>query len=427
MYSLIGAITLFLILVTFHEYGHYSVARYFKIKILKFSIGFGPDLLNWKNKDNIKFSLAAIPFGGYVAFHDPADTKNYNKLSSKEKNYVLANRPAFERSLVVLAGPIYNFILAFFVFTIVGLFIPKQSDTVSAQIAELNEKNFYEVVAINNKDINTVQALEVGLLDLTGYSGTVEIKLFDYTNQKEIMFTKEVANLKFAEGQSPSSYFGIQPYADFEPRINLVQSDSTAENIGFKSGDVIKTIFQEEIKSMYQATSLLNTVGRQIPVTVKRDGKDVQLTLPSKQSGETYGFGLGPEGNSFLSSISFGFSQTIFWIENTFKFLFKTLNGTMGFENLSGPVGIAKVAGDSLVSGIIPFLLLLGILSISLGAFNLLPLPMLDGGQFLFILVEKLKGSPISLKLKATLMNLSFILVLTLFIFVMVNDIARII
>ena len=427
MYSLIGAITLFLILVTFHEYGHYSVARYFKIKILKFSIGFGPDLLNWKNKDNIKFSLSAIPFGGYVAFHDPADTANYNKLSKTEKNYVLANRPALERSLVVLAGPIYNFILAFFIFTIVGLFIPKQSDTVSAQLAELNTENFYEVVAINDTEINTVQGLEVKLLDLTGYSGNVEIELFDYTNQKEITLTKEVKDLKFTEGQSPSSYFGMKPYADFEPRINVIQSDSTAESIGFKSGDIIKTIFQEDIKSMYQATSLLNTVGRQIPVVVSRDKKDIQLTLPAKQSDEAYGLGLGPEGNSLSSSIIFGFNQTIFWIENTFKFLFKTLNGTMGFENLSGPVGIAKVAGDSLVSGLIPFLLLLGILSISLGAFNLLPLPMLDGGQFLFILVEKLKGSPISMKLKATLMNLSFLLILTLFIFVMMNDIARII
>ena len=427
MYSLIGAITLFLILVTFHEYGHYSVARYFKIKILKFSIGFGPDLFNWKNKDNIKFSLSAIPFGGYVAFHDPADPQNYNKLSRKEKNYVLANRPALEKSLVVLAGPIYNFLLAFFVFTIVGLFIPKQSDTVSAQIDELNTKNFYEVVALNDKEINTVQELEVGLLDLTGYSGNVELELFDYTNQKEITLINEVNDLKFAEGLSPSSYFGIVPYADFEPRINVIQEDSTAEKIGFKSGDIIKKIFQQDIKSMYQATSLLNTVGRQIPIVISRDKKDIQLTLPSKQNGDTYGFGLGPERNSLSSSILFGLNQTIFWIENTFKFLFKTLNGTMGFENLSGPVGIAKVAGDSLVSGLIPFLLLLGILSISLGAFNLLPLPMLDGGQFLFILVEKLKGSPISMKLKATLMNLSFLLILTLFIVVMMNDIARII
>ena len=178
---------------------------------------------------------------------------------------------------------------------------------------------------------------------------------------------------------------------------------------------------------MYQATTALNKFGQQIVVGIERDGREMNITLPSKQEGTSYGLRLGPEANSFTSSIVFGYNQTIFWIKNTFKFLFKTLNGTMGFENLSGPVGIAKVAGDSLVSGLIPFLLLLGILSISLGAFNLLPLPMLDGGQFLFILVEKLKGSPISLKLKAALMNLSFLLVLTLFVFVMMNDIARII
>ena len=114
-------------------------------------------------------------------------------------------------------------------------------------------------MAINDTEINTVQGLEVKLLDLTGYSGNVEIELFDYTNQKEITLTKEVKDLKFTEGQSPSSYFGMKPYADFEPRINVIQSDSTAEKIGFKSGDIIKTIFQEDIKSMYQATSLLNT------------------------------------------------------------------------------------------------------------------------------------------------------------------------
>ena len=167
MYALVGALTLFLILVTFHEYGHYSVARYFKIKIIKFSIGFGPDLYKWKNKDDVKFSLSAIPFGGYVAFHDPADTENYNKLNTEEKKYVLANRPALERSLVVLAGPIYNFILAFFVFTLVGLFIPQQSDMVSAQVAEIDNQKFYEVVAVNNKEINSVQALEIELLDLS--------------------------------------------------------------------------------------------------------------------------------------------------------------------------------------------------------------------------------------------------------------------
>ena len=427
MYALVGALILFLILVTFHEYGHYSVARYFKIKVIKFSIGFGPDLYKWKNKDDVKFSLSAIPFGGYVAFHDPADTENYNKLSDEEKRFVLANRPALERSLVVLAGPIFNFILAFFVFTLVGLFIPKQSDMVTAQVAEINDQKFYEVVAVNNTEINSVQELQVGLLDLTGYTGNVSVELYDYSAQKKVLLEKSVTNLKFEEGESPAEYFGIIPFPDFEPRIRSVETNSTAENVGLKANDRITRINQQNISSMYQATTALNEFGQQITLGIDRDGKNLEITLPSKQEGASYGLRLGPESNTFLSSLVFGYEQTIFWIANTFKFLFKTLNGTMGFENLSGPVGIAKVAGDSLVSGLIPFLLLLGILSISLGAFNLLPLPMLDGGQFLFILVEKLKGSPISLKLKAALMNLSFLLVLTLFVFVMMNDIARII
>ena len=427
MYTLIGAISLFLILVTFHEYGHYSVARYFKVKIIKFSVGFGPDLIKWKNEDGIRFSISAIPFGGYVAFQDPADTTNYNKLSDQDKKYVLANRPALERSLVVLAGPIYNFILAFFVFSLVGLFIPKQSDMVSAQIKDLSTESFYQVEAINDTKITNVQSLQINLLDLTGYSGDIDFELYDYANQKSINYIRSVEDLKFSEGQAPTEYFDIVPFADFKPRIGLVADNSPAELIGLKSGDIISSINNQPVISMYQATSLLNVFGEQISLEVKRDDKKLFFTLPSKTENESFGLSLAPESNDLATSLGFGYDQTRFWIVNTFKFLYKTLNGTMGFENLSGPVGIAKVAGDSLLSGAIPFLLLLGILSISLGAFNLLPLPMLDGGQFLIILVEKVKGSPLSLKLKATLMNLSFLLVLTLFVFVMVNDIARII
>ena len=427
MYTLIGAISLFLILVTFHEYGHYSVARYFKVKIIKFSVGFGPDLIKWKNEDGIRFSISAIPFGGYVAFHDPADTTNYNKLSDQDKKYVLANRPALERSLVVLAGPIYNFILAFFVFSLVGLFIPKQSDMVSAQIKDLSTESFYQVEAINDTKVTNVQSLQINLLDLTGYSGDIDFELYDYANQKSINYIRSVEDLKFSEGQAPTEYFDIVPFADFKPRIGLVADNSPAELIGLKSGDIISSINNQPVISMYQATSLLNVFGEQISLEVYRDDKKLFFTLPSKTENESFGLSLAPESNDLATSLGFGYDQTRFWIVNTFKFLYKTLNGTMGFENLSGPVGIAKVAGDSLLSGAIPFLLLLGILSISLGAFNLLPLPMLDGGQFLIILVEKVKGSPLSLKLKATLMNLSFLLVLTLFVFVMVNDIARII
>jgi len=327
----------------------------------------------------------------------------------------------------VLAGPIYNFILAFFVFSLVGLFIPKQSDMVSAQIKDLSTESFYQVEAINDTKITNVQSLQINLLDLTGYSGDIDFELYDYANQKSINYIRSVEDLKFSEGQAPTEYFDIVPFADFKPRIGLVADNSPAELIGLKSGDIISSINNQPVISMYQATSLLNVFGEQISLEVYRDDKKLFFTLPSKTENESFGLSLAPESNDLATSLGFGYDQTRFWIVNTFKFLYKTLNGTMGFENLSGPVGIAKVAGDSLLSGAIPFLLLLGILSISLGAFNLLPLPMLDGGQFLIILVEKVKGSPLSLKLKATLMNLSFLLVLTLFVFVMVNDIARII
>jgi len=422
----IGAVILFLVLVTFHEYGHYSVARFFKIKILKFSIGFGPDLFNWKNKDGVRFSLSAIPLGGYVAFHDPSDVQNYQKLSSKEKEYVLANRPAIERSLVTLAGPLFNFILAFFVFALVGMFMPRESDVATTKVAELSDSKYYRVLAINGSNIKNAQELELKLFEQTGYSGQLDIELYDYEAQSEIIFSKTVSNLTFPQDQSPSSYFSLQPILDYSPIISSVEQDSVAYNAGLRDGDLIEKINEDEIFSTLQANDLLNQLDKRLYLEVSRDGEKEFITLPMKREGELYGLSLMPSRNTLYNSIIYGANQTTFWIANTFKFLIRTFTGSLGLDNLSGPIGIAKVAGDSLSSGIIPFLLLMAILSISLGAFNLLPLPMLDGGQFLFILVEELKGSPISMKLKAALFNLSYLLIMVLFVFVIINDIGRI-
>ena len=140
--------------------------------------------------------------------------------------------------------------------------------------------------------------------------------------------------------------------------------------------------------SLSQLNNLLQNK-KQKSLEIERDGEILFLSLPSIGQEEFYGIALSPESNNFIDSLRYGWDQTLFWIVNTFKFLAKMITGNLGVENLSGPVGIAKVAGDSLSSGLIPFLLLTAILSISLGAFNLLPLPMLDGGQFLFILFEK--------------------------------------
>ena len=425
MTYLFGTLILFLVLVTFHEYGHYSVARFFKIKVLKFSIGFGRDLFNWTNKDGVKFSLSMIPLGGYVAFHDPNDAENYNKLTTEEKKYVLANRPAFEKALVILAGPVFNFILALFTFSLVGLFLPKESDLVSAKINKFDDDKLYRVVSVNDNAIKNAQDLEIKLLDLTGLTGEVRIGLFDYESQESIELVETVENLRFNQEQAPSSYFSLSPGTDYPPRIGAIDESSIADLAGLKEGDLILEVNSNKVFSRYQTIELLNQYGRQLSLLVSRNDNTVTVNLPSKSEGMLYGIELVPERNDFLSSLSFGVNQTIFWIVNIFKFLYKTFTGSMGLDSLSGPVGITKAAGDALSQGLISFLLLLAMLNISLGAFNLLPLPMLDGGQLLFILVEEVKGSPISLKLKALLFNLSYLLIMTLFVFVIINDVMR--
>ena len=426
MYTLIGAITLFLILVTFHEYGHYSVARFFNIKIQKFSIGFGKDLIKWKNKDGVRFSVSAIPLGGYVAFDDPADIENYKKLTKEEKSRVLANRPAIERMLVTLAGPIYNFILAFVVFVFVGLFIPKQSDLVSATVEEYGNSRIFKVLAVNDEPVTNAQDFEMKIWNLKGTTGTIEVKLLDYQTQEQISITKDVVDLAFDQGEKPSSLFPITTYPDTEPILGEVESNSIADLAGLKQGDKILQINSLEIQSKLHAMTMLNQYGKQIELVVQRTDTNVRINLPAKSEGTAYGIKVGGETNDLASSIKFGADQSIFWITNTFNTLFEMVSGSAGLENLSGPVGIAEAAGDSLSDGLIPFLLLLAVLSISLGAFNLLPLPMLDGGQFLFIVVETIKGSAINLKLKVALFNLSYLFIMALFIFVIFNDLARV-
>ena len=429
MYTLIGAIVLFLVLVTFHEYGHYSVARFFKIKIQKFSIGFGNDLIKWKNKDGVRFSISAIPFGGYVAFDDPSDVDNYQKLTEKEKNRVLANRPAIERILVTLAGPIYNFLLAFIVFAIVGLFIPKESDFVSATVEENGGSKLYKVISVNENQVSSSKEFEMALVNLSGTEGTVEINLLDYQTQEKIIISKDRASLTLNQDKSLSSQLGINPLNDFVPIIGVIEPGSIAELAGLKAGDKILQINSKDIPSLLHASTMLNEYGNQIELVIQRGGTNVQVKLPSKTEGITYGINLIPK-NDLISAIKYGVDETIFWITNTFKMLYKMLSGSMGPEHLSGPVGIAKVTGDTLSNewpySLINFMLLLALLSVSLGAFNLLPLPMLDGGQFLFIVVEAIKGSAINMKLKAALFNLSYLLIMILFVFVLFNDLTRI-
>ena len=260
---------------------------------------------------------------------------------------------------------------------------------------------------------------------MSGFTGNIAFDVYDYSSGSYQTFQEEVKNLSFSEEQAPSAHFSLVAFNDYSPIIGSISTGSIAEEYGLKDGDKINILNNLDVLSLSQLNNLLQNKNQK-SLQIERDGEILFLSLPNIGQEEFYGITLSPESNNFTDSLRYGWDQTLFWIVNTFKFLAKMITGNMGVENLSGPVGIAKVAGDSLSSGLIPFLLLTAILSISLGAFNLLPLPMLDGGQFLFILFEEVIGIPINMKLKVALFNLSYMFILALFIFVVYNDLMRI-
>ena len=327
--------------------------------------------------------------------------------------------------LVTLAGPIFNFILSFVIFSFVALFIPKQPDVLTAKFNKIDGEQYFKVISVNERSIKNVQDFEISLLNLSGFTGNIVFNVYDYSSGSYKTFQEEVKDLAFSDEQAPSAHFSIEAFNDYSPIIGSIAQGSIAEEYGLKDGDKINVLNNLEVLSLSQLNNLLQNK-KQKSLQIERDGEILFLSLPSIGQEEFYGIALSPESNNFIDSLRYGWDQTLFWIVNTFKFLAKMITGNLGVENLSGPVGIAKVAGDSLSSGLIPFLLLTAILSISLGAFNLLPLPMLDGGQFLFILFEEVIGTPINMKLKVALFNLSYMFILALFIFVVYNDLMRI-
>ena len=198
---------------------------------------------------------------------------------------------------------IYNFILAFVVFAFVGLFIPKQSDLVSATVEEYGNSKIFKVIAVNDETVASAQDFEMKLLNFSGMTGTIEVELLDYQTQEQISITKDVVDLAFDQEKAPSSYFAITPYPDFEPTLGEVESSSIADLAGLKQGDKILQINSLQIQSLLHANTMLNQYGKQIELVVQRADSNVRINLPAKSEGTAYGIRLTREKNDLASSI----------------------------------------------------------------------------------------------------------------------------
>ena len=435
------------VLVTIHEYGHFIFARIFNVHVQRFSIGMGPVVYKRVDKHGSEFALSAFPLGGYVSMITnklielEPDIKE--QLTSEQIKNTFDSKPKWQRALIMFAGPLANFLLSIFIFSLIFLNTPDPQTTAviksvdSSVLMSSSSESILsgdQIYAINSVVISEPKDISLELLSYAGYSGIINISI-KRQDIEDIVDIDVVVNdfLPSAESQSnPAAYLGLELDYKMKPIIGSLVPSGPAEISGIKEGDLVSKIGNTNIS---YASDIRNVVSKMpnetILVDVMRDGNLIQFPLKIGSSQNLDGEEVGVIGvafgtnRSFFESLSKGTYETYNLSIKTLQFIGKMLTGNMGTENLSGPIGIAQMAGNTAQAGFIPFMYLMALLSISLGVLNLLPIPVLDGGQLTLLGIEAIRGKPLSEKTENVIYTGGALIVGALMIFAIFNDIAR--
>ena len=448
------------ILVTIHEFGHFQVARWCGVKVLRFSVGFGKPLLKKTfGTDKTEFVLAAIPLGGFVKMLDEREleAERAENPQAEHKNYAEAdlkrafNRQAvWKRMLIVCAGPAANLLLAIALYWLLFMqgvagvrpIVGEVADNSLAAQASLKKGVLIQSVA--GQPIKSWQDARWILLDksLAGQSVKIETISDNALQAHTLSFVGIDSNPEI----DVLKRLGI---AEFEPvlpaTVDAILPNSAAEKAGFQSKDTILSINKTPIKYWDEmvstikknpANALTFEVLRQqnvirivaTPEAVKENGQSIgRLGASAKPSQADIDKLLIELHYSPIQSLHQAVKKT--WDTATFslKMLWKMLQGKVSVKSLSGPVSIATIAGASANLGIKPFLEFLALVSISIGVLNLLPIPVLDGGHLMYYIAEIFKGSPISTKTMLAGQKIGFALLGLLMTIAIFNDFNRLI
>jgi len=446
LYMLVGTLIALGVLVTFHEYGHFWVARRCGVKVLRFSVGFGTPLVRWHDRHGTEFVIAAIPLGGYVKMLDEREGNVPPELAEQSFN----RKSVRQRIAIVAAGPLANFLLALLFFWFVAMLGSQQVRPVigavqpdsMAQAAGLQAGQ--EIVAVNGEATSGWAAVNLQLIRRLGESGTLNLRVLEPGSTVETPKQVQLDNwLRGVDEPDPIGSLGIRPWRPaLEPVLAELDPQGPAQAAGLQAGDRLLALDGESLADWQALVDRVRALpGEVITLRIERDGqaRDVALTLASRGEGEARSgyLGAGVQGVEWppemlrevrygpLEGIAEGARQTWAMSLLTLDSLKKMLFGELSVKNLSGPITIAKVAGASAESGVGDFLKFLAYLSISLGVLNLLPIPVLDGGHLLFYLVEWVRGRPLSERVQGWGMQIGISLVIGVMLLALVNDLSR--
>ena len=405
----------FLILI--HEAGHFLVAKLFKVKVEEFAIGFGPKIFTKQGKET-KYELRLIPLGGFVRM------EGEEQRSESERSFNNASIP--KRMGIVAAGAIVNIVFGILVYFII---ISATGNNVSTIVdstnegyvaSEVNIQSGDEIKEINGKKIRLKSDIDQILQESNGEELTL---LIDRNNEE-----KEI-KLKPTEKQTKSTGIYVSQAQTGEKATQVIQIEkgSNAEKDGLKANDIIKKINGVDVTGDVQklVSQIQNTTTEKANVEIDRDGEIISLDLTIDTIPVYYlGINFKMAENSFANNVYYAFFETGNFLGSIFENIKMLFTGKVGIDQMTGPIGISNMVSQT--TGFVDFMYLLALISISLGITNLLPIPALDGGKLLILIIEAVRRKPMKEEIEIGIQLAGFFILISLTIFISYKDILRI-
>ncbi len=450
--SAAGFIVAIGLLVAVHEFGHFYVARRLGMRVLRFSIGFGKPL--WRRtagKDEVEYVIAAIPLGGYVKLLDERE----GNVPAHEAHRAFNRQPVWKRIAVLLAGPVFNLILAILVYWVLftaGVPAPKPligavAPTSIAGRAGMREDDL--IIAVAGQSVATWDDTILSLVDELTSTGDIDLTVRGVQGEERSvrLLTRE-NHRSLTEPEQLLSGLGFEPW---RPRVLPIVADvlpeGSAARAGVRPGDEVLSFDGEKLSDFGQIRTLIESrANRTVPMVVNRNGQvqELSITVGAEVSGgkEVGRIGISPANRPVpgsrdaqeamtlqqydaVAALQHASQKTWEMSMFTLRMVGRIVTGNVSPKAMSGPISIAELTGKAARHDWRQYLSIIALISISLGVFNLLPIPVLDGGQIAYQLAELLKGRPVSERAQLAGQQIGIVMLILVMVLVSYNDIAR--
>jgi regulator of sigma E protease len=437
------------ILVAVHEFGHYWVAKKLGFKVLRFSIGFGKPLLMriGKDPDRTEYCIAAIPLGGYVKLLDERE----GEVHADELHRSFTRRPVLHRIAVLLAGPAMNLLFASVLYAILAMVGTEIVKPVVGQVrldspaAVGGLQRGDLIVRVGDRSVGDTEELQIALIRQFTDDGVIPLRV--RRDGAERSLTLRVGDDRRAMTEPgkllPGLGFDLATW-NANTLVHEAPAGSAGARAGLQVGDRLLAVDGQPVANSTEFVAMVNGApGRDISIEVERKGERLRIVAPVPrvmEQGRAIGrLGItlqeGPRAwppglvethrSGPIDALTGGVAKTWEMSSLTVQMLWRIVTGQVSAKNISGPISIAEFAGISAYLGLTAFLAFLAIISVSLGVLNLMPVPLLDGGQVVYQVVEAVKGTPLSERAQLVGQQVGIALLVVLMSLAFYNDISR--